>query len=53
MQIRDRVSVILTFEIVFEDKKLADEAVKATEKALALTDEDGEKVKVTQTEIKL
>ncbi|CAN8105436.1 unnamed protein product [Discula destructiva] len=39
---------------IFEDKKLADEAVKATEKALAHSKEDdGEKARTAQTEIKL
>lgn len=40
--------------LVFEDKKLADEAVKATEKVLAHHEgDDSGKAKVTQTEVKI
>jgi hypothetical protein len=39
---------LLIHETVFEDKKLADEAVKATEKAIAHHDEDKAGIAVTE-----
>lgn len=47
-------SNVTNMTTVFEDKKLADEAVKATEKALAHHDgEPSEKAAVMQTELKI